>query len=132
MQPVYGWQMRRRSHLGPDPLATVTFSGLALVATAALLGSAGMDGPGVGFLDAIVAAFPLLIVAIYLLWVNAGRDADLEHQIAVSVLTAQADDPTIRGDDALSRAAADLIAALDDAEREAARRRLLRVLDGER
>lgn len=121
--------MRERSFLGPDPLATVTFAGMALVASAALLGSAGIDGAGAGILDVAVAAAPIAAVVVYLLWVNGNRSHhEPVDRAAVSILTAQADDPTIRGDDDISRAAADLVAALSDADREAARRRLVRLL----
>jgi hypothetical protein len=120
----------RRSFLGPDPLATVTFAGVALVATAALLGSAEIDGSGPGFVDVLVALTPLTAVAGYLLWVHRDDgDAEPVDRLAVSILASQADDPTVRGDDPVSRAAADLITAVTETEREEARRRLLQALD---
>lgn len=115
--------------LGPDPLATVVFGGVALVTTAAFLGAAGIDGSQLGVLDIIVSLTPLLAIAGYLFWVNRGRgEGDAVERVAVSILITQADDPTVRGDDVLSRAAADLVAALTDADREDARSRLLRAL----
>ena len=121
--------MRRRSSLGPDPLATITFAGAALVASAAFLGAASVDGSAIGLVDVLVALAPPAAVAGYLVWVRAEREpSDTAHRIAVAVLTAQADDPTLRGDDVLTRAAADLVAAIDDTERAGARERLLRII----
>ncbi len=122
--------MKRRGPLGPDPLATVTFAGVALIVSAAFLGAARIDGESIGFIEGAVVLTPLIILGVYVITQverRPGPDRALQ-EAAVRILTAEIDDPTTPIDPRLSEAAADLLVAIGASSRDAAENRLRRAL----
>jgi len=126
--------MDRRLSLGPDPLAAVTLGGISLVVAAVLLAASSLDGAGVGPVEVIAALTPLLAFVAYVAWASTQRPATAAsmEDTAVAILLSDIDDPLQVPDDDLSRAAAEVLAAISQLEREAAAVRLAGVLAARR
>lgn len=125
VRPDYVSLMSASSRI--DRMAGLAYFSCALIATAAFLGAGAIDDGAVGFADAALALVPLAAFALWLLTRPEEAGPSLEDA-AVAVLTAQATDPTVDGRDPISRAAARLMTALDEAERREAEDELARLL----
>jgi len=122
----YRWTMRRQAPLGNDPLATLTLLGAALIVSAVFLGALQSDGGAPGPIEAAIVIVPLLLVGGFAFAGAKPRipSAPSLEPTAVEILTADFDRPTIDVDPVLKMAAADLLTAINDAERRDAEERL--------